>query len=216
MPTPRKGYYTADGARVPSVTTVLSRFKDSGGLIHWAWKEGSEGRDYRDSRDSAASAGTLAHAMVEASIQGLPQPTDVGYTETQFQQALKAFEAYQSWARNSRLEITHTEIQMQSEKYRFGGTPDAIGMLDGKRCLLDWKSGSVYMDALLQVAAYRMLWEENHPDEPIDGGFHIIRFGKETGDFTHRYFTELDDAWTMFQHLRAAYDFDKVLKKRAA
>lgn len=216
MPTPKKGYYTADGARVPSVTTVLSRFKDSGGLIHWAWTEGVEGRDYRDSRDAAGNTGTLAHAMVEASIQGLPLPTGTGYTAEQVSQATSAFGAYEAWARSSKLEITHTEILMQSEKYRFGGTPDAIGMLDGKRCLLDWKTGSVYMDALLQVAAYRMLWEENHPEEPIDGGFHVIRFGKDTGDFTHRYFTELDDAWQMFLHLRAAYDFDKRLKKRAA
>lgn len=36
MPTPRSGYYNANGDRVPSVTTVLSRFKDSGALIHWA------------------------------------------------------------------------------------------------------------------------------------------------------------------------------------
>lgn len=36
MPTLAQGYYTKTGKRVPSVTTVLSRFKDSGGLIHWA------------------------------------------------------------------------------------------------------------------------------------------------------------------------------------
>ena len=33
---PTQPYYV-DGKRVPSVTTVLSRFKDSGGLINWAW-----------------------------------------------------------------------------------------------------------------------------------------------------------------------------------
>lgn len=36
MPTPKQGYYTEAGKRVPSVTTVISRFKDSGALIHWA------------------------------------------------------------------------------------------------------------------------------------------------------------------------------------
>lgn len=36
MPTPTKGYYNAKGQRVPGVTTVLGRFKDSGALIHWA------------------------------------------------------------------------------------------------------------------------------------------------------------------------------------
>jgi hypothetical protein len=36
MPTPKSGYYV-DGERIPSVTTVLSRFKESGGLIYWSW-----------------------------------------------------------------------------------------------------------------------------------------------------------------------------------
>lgn len=29
--------YLIDGVRVPGVTTILSRFKESGGLIHWGW-----------------------------------------------------------------------------------------------------------------------------------------------------------------------------------
>lgn len=37
MPTPKQGYYL-DGKRVPSVTTIISRFKESGGLIHWSWQ----------------------------------------------------------------------------------------------------------------------------------------------------------------------------------
>ena len=42
MPTPRTGYHTADGTRVPSVTTILGRFKESGALIAWAGKVGYE------------------------------------------------------------------------------------------------------------------------------------------------------------------------------
>jgi hypothetical protein len=34
MPTPRAGYFLTDGMQVPSVTTVLSRFKDAGALMH--------------------------------------------------------------------------------------------------------------------------------------------------------------------------------------
>lgn len=37
MPTPREGYYLRDGTRVPGTTTVIGRFKESGGLIHWSW-----------------------------------------------------------------------------------------------------------------------------------------------------------------------------------
>ena len=42
MATPKEGYYV-DGKRVPGVTTVLGRFKESGGLIHWSWKIAFDG-----------------------------------------------------------------------------------------------------------------------------------------------------------------------------
>jgi hypothetical protein len=43
--TPKGGYFTAAGEKVPSVTTILGRFKDSGGLMFWAHKVGAEQRD---------------------------------------------------------------------------------------------------------------------------------------------------------------------------
>jgi hypothetical protein len=36
IPTPKRGYYTTSGVRVPGTTTIIGRFKESGGLIHWA------------------------------------------------------------------------------------------------------------------------------------------------------------------------------------
>jgi hypothetical protein len=83
--------------------------------------------------------------------------------------------------------------------------------------LLDYKtSNGVYSDMLIQLAAYKNLWEENRPDLPITGGCHLLRFAKERGDFAHHYFQELDDEWEQFLLFRQAYDLDKALKKRAA
>jgi hypothetical protein len=77
-------------------------------------------------------------------------------------------------------------------------------------------SSGVYRDNLLQVAAYRHLWEENNPGLKMNGGYHILRFAKEAGDFSHHFYPNLDEAWEMFLHLRAAYDLDLKLKKRAS
>lgn len=220
MPHPRKGYFNAAGDRIVGTTTILGRFKESGPLIKWAWNEGREGRELYATRDTAAEIGTAAHAMVEASIRGNdPEQAlaESGLADEHKDRARGAFRAYQTWASMSRLEIIDQEMQLVSEKYQFGGTPDAIGKVNGELCLVDWKtSNGVYSDYLLQLAAYRQLWEENHPDKPLNGGFHLCRFAKEYGDFSHHYFPELADAWEMFKHLRAAYDFDKVLRKRAA
>ena len=57
-------------------------------------------------------------------------------------------------------------------------TLDAIGRVAGERCILDWKSGEkIYPDALIQVAAYQALWNENYPDSKLGPGVHIVRIG---------------------------------------
>lgn len=214
MGTQKKGYFLSNGDRVPSVTTVISRFKDSGGLIHWAWKLGMEGKDYRKVRDEAANAGTMAHEAVEHWIHG--QPVSFEGEPDVCKRAETAFNAFLEWADQTQLNVTHTEIPMVSERYKFGGTPDAL-VIRGKRGMGDWKtSARVYPEYLVQLAAYGQLWDENHPDDPILGGFHLLRFDKEYGDFHHHYWAELDAAWHAFLHLRELYEINKELTKRAA
>src|SRR3990167_610387 len=215
MATPKKGYYTAYGSRVPGVTTILSRFKDASGIIHWAWQCGIDGKDYREVRDNAADIGTLAHSMVEAYIHKREFKPD-GYTEEQIGKAGNSFAAFLAWATDTQLIAAETEIRMVSEKYRYGGTPDVF-FIKGKRSLGDWKSSNaVYPEYICQLAAYKNLWEENHPDQPIEGGAHLIRFDKTYGDFHHHYYSDLNDAWEAFKHMRVLYDLDKILKKRVA
>jgi hypothetical protein len=212
MGRPVNGYFLADGTRVPGVTTVISRFRESGGLIHWAWGEGKAGRDYRETRDRAGDAGTMAHAAVEAWLHD--RPFEFEGDPDVCAKAKVAFGAFEEWARNTQLRVTHTELSLISEKYRFGGTLDAI-LIGNRRAIGDWKSGrSIYPEHLIQVAAYEQLWRENFPDDPITGGLHIVKFDKIHGDFVHRWWNELERAWLAFRHLRALYDIDIELKAR--
>ena len=205
-------YRLKDGTRVPSVTTVLSRFKDAGGLIHWAWTLGKEGKDYREERDRAADAGTLAHEAVEAFVHGLSPR--FGEDAEIAGKAERAYGAFREWATQTQLQVTETEVSMISEKHKFGGTMDAL-LVSGKRAVGDWKSSNaLYPEYLIQVAAYGMLWEENHPDEPITGGYHLLRFDKTYGDFTHKWWGELDTAKKAFLLMRELYELDKELKQR--
>lgn len=224
MPTPRQGYFLKDGTQVPGTTTVIGRFKDSGALLHWAFNQGKaaqrgEINSLYDKRDEAAEAGTLAHAMVEKRIDGKdPESVLVGIESEQIKtQARAAFKAYLSWESMTKLVIVEQEMQLVSEQHQFGGTPDAIGQINGELCLVDWKtSNGVYQDYLIQLAAYKHLWEEKYPDRPLTGGFHLCRFAKEHGDFAHHFYPNLDEAWEAFVLMRRLYDLDKRLKKRAA
>lgn len=221
MARPTGGYKNAAGQRVPGVTTPIGRFKDSGALLWWAFGQGKAAErgeidSLYDKRDEAADAGTLAHEMVEAHIAGEDFETVIkGKPKAIVIQAMSAFNAYLNWSQTSNLEIIAQEMPLVSEKYQFGGTPDAIGIVAGELCIVDWKtSNGVYPDYLIQMAAYKVLWEENNPKDPITGGFHLCRFSKENGDFAHHYYSELDDGWEQFKLFLKAYELDKKLKKR--
>lgn len=215
MARPYKGY-EIDGEKVPGVTTILSRFKESGALMWWAWDQGRQGLDYRASKQAAADAGTLAHDMVEHDIYGQGFDTN-GYDPETVQKASGAYAAYREWKDQTELQIAEAEVPLLSRTYLFGGTLDAI-FIKGKLALGDWKtSNGIYADYLLQLAAYEILWKENFPDRPISGGFHLLRFSKQHDpsdpiSFSHHYWSQLDVAKEQFLHLLAAYKLDKRVK----
>lgn len=86
----------------------------------------------------------------------------------------------------------------------------------GKRSLGDWKSSNgIYQDYLVQLAAYGLLWEEHYPNMPIEGGYHLVRFAKEWGDFSHHFWDELETAKRAFILMRQLWDCNEELKARA-
>ena len=222
MPHPKGGYRLKDGTRVPGVTTIIGRFKDSGALLWWAFNQGKAAErgeigSLYDKRDEAADAGTLAHLMVERHVNGEKPPALSDYPKDIVKQARQGFENYLNWAGNNRMVIVRQEMELVSEKHRFGGCPDGLAYDNQNRLvLIDWKTSAkgVYVDYLLQLAAYKVLWEETNPNQPITGGFHLCQFSRETADFHHHYWKELTEAWHQFLLFRQAYEIDKKLKQR--
>ena len=224
MPTPRAGYFLADGSKVPGTTTIIGRFKESGGLMQWAFAQGKAGKSrLYEEAEKAADIGTCVHAMIEMSIKGA-HDTEITYyvlktlTENDaVDRAWSAYHAYKKWAAGFGVQVLEQELQLVSEQYRYGGTLDAIALVGNSLALLDWKSSNaIYTDYLVQLAAYGNLWNEKFPQKRLTGGYHLLRFSKENADFAHHHYDNLDEAWRQFVLFREAYDIDKILKKRAA
>jgi hypothetical protein len=235
MPTPRLGYKAADGKKIPSVTTIL-KIKDPGALINWAYRTGREHGVLEGQGQPAPSGlyegsdilaiGTCVHSMCEAWVKGdepmlvlekaLEEET-VNDKATFRAQAASAYSAFEFWCKGTQLEIVDCEVQVISETHRYGGTLDFIGKLNNRLVLGDFKtSNGVWPEYLCQLAAYAKAYEETTGNK-IDGGYHLLRFSKENGDFGHHFYPSLDDdAWPAFLHLRALYDLNEKLKKRAA
>lgn len=207
-------YKDGSGKQVPSVTTIIGRFKDSGGLLYWANKAGLEGETLDQAREPAATAGTMAHTLVEAHLRDEPEPNLTGDGDT-IAKAKAAFATYLKWQDMSKMEFRHVEVPLVSEQYRFGGRLDAIGVIGNELVLCDFKtSNAIYADYTFQLAAYSILWCENYPDHPLVGGYHLLRFAKEEGDFSHHHWPRLEREAIAFLKMRELYDLVKDCEKR--
>jgi len=220
MATAKAGYYANDGRRLPSVTTVLSRFKDSGALIGWAHKLGLKGVDYRGVANDEAAVGTAVHEYAEALPGEVPAATLARVAEFAEEHRFsydRATKAVDAWRESARLDIQAREVPLVSETLRYGGTLDAIAGTSGWGYdeVVDYKSSKrIYADAIVQVAAYRALWNENNQEKPVRYG-RIVRFDKGTGDFEELLLSPetLDEAFELFVLYREAYDLVKRVEK---
>jgi len=222
MGRPAKGYKNEAGKRIIGVTTVGGVFGDKGAIIRAANYLGLDGKTVQDEwYTKASNIGTLGHDMFEQYLTGglsLNKGYSVDlslYANDEIAKAIVAKNSAIQWFEGSKMEIVWTEQPLVSEKMQCGGTPDALGKdHNGNHVILDWKTGGVYGSALFQVAAYKIIVEENFPEIKIEG-FHIVRFAKDTGDFVHRYYPELDEQVEAFPQMVKLYRLLQRTEKRA-
>lgn len=210
-----QAYRLSDGRRVPGVTTICNRFKDSGGLIHWAWRQGLDGLDYRETKDAAAEAGHIVHERIDAYIHNRA-PAAVTAPPAVVAAAGTGFDAFMDWATQVGLNVVETETPLISEEHGYGGTFDAIARVGGRLVLFDWKTGGgVYAEYIWQVAAYRQLLRERGKLGADIESAQLIRFGKVHADFHHHMFPSsvLDMGWACFRSMLSVYPLDAELRK---
>lgn len=228
---PTQPYLNAKGERVPGVTTVIGANlgwnKDA--LKLWANREGLAGREMRrdwggSTMERAANIGTAAHGMIEAHVLGLDVEAGAAALLAKLcpedqTKARRGFQNFLRWYSTSQLRVTRTEFPFVDEEYQFGGCPDALieqpSMTEGEpveETIGDWKSSKgTYADHFIQVAAYvvgaeRFLTKERgHPVRLA--GAHVIRVGKDTGVFSHKYWSrdDLELGWSAFTRLRGLH-----------
>lgn len=222
MPTPKFGY-TVAGQKVPSVTTILNRFKKSEELIDWAHRLGLAGKSHHDERDAAMAVGTCVHSCIDLAVAGEPIPPSIAHDNkvrpTDIQLARNAYAAWCEWRDTNKPTFEETEVGLVSEQHLYGGTFDAICTIAGKRVLMDWKtSNRIYNDYYCQLFAYDILVTENGlPPADLVG---VLRLDKNkrkyeekiietTGDKADKYrkaFLKLREAYEALKDAGALYN----------
>ena len=197
--------YKIDNKKVPSVTTILGRFKNATGLLIWANQIGLKGQLYQDELKKAGDIGTALHDLAEIHIK------EEYYELPEDKKVRNCFNQFLEWWDNNNYKVTWTEKHFCSEKYLYGGTPD---LLVNENILVDFKtSKGIYSDYLVQGSAYAKLIEENE-NRKIDK-FIICRFPKDNSQTEIKEFSkeDLDNAFSYFKLLRKAFDLDKQINK---
>ncbi len=158
-----RSYVLKDGVVIPSVTEILGKEVPGDRLAESAANLTGQGIIYRDHWSWLAEIGTLTHSLVFHHLMG--STADIGsYSQEQIDIAENCLLAFMDWEKAHDLEIIFCEQPMVSEIYGFGGTPDIGGILDGITSVLDVKTGArIYPNQWYQLAAYKILAEENHP-----------------------------------------------------
>ena len=204
---PKTDYFTADGTRVPGVTTIIGVLsKDQ--LIHWAWKCGMDGKDYRNVRDEKGSIGTLCHHIIEAYLKG-EHADYAGFPSAVVDKAENAALAYFEWEQQHTVEPIIVEPHLVSE-LGFGGTPDCLAKVDGAVTLLDFKtSAGIYENYYIQLAAYdHLLRDYGYAPEAHT----ILRIGREEDEgFEVQQVGNLDSYWQIFTHCLGIYQTRRLL-----
>jgi hypothetical protein len=199
-------YRLEDGTIVPGVTTVLG-ILNKPPLIKWANNLGLQGIDSSKYVDEKAAIGTLAHQMIAAYLRN--EETDTSeYSKVQIDQAENAVLSFFEWEKTHYIEPVFVEEPIVSQQYKFGGTIDCLGKINGSLCLLDFKTSSgVFPEMLVQVAAYNQLLTEQ--GYKIDRSF-ILRVGRTSDEgFEERLVNHLDKRWLIFQHCLEIYQLQK-------
>jgi len=211
-------YKNKAGQRLQGATTIKSQNIGwgKGGLLYWANQQGRDGKTLNEARDTATISGTIAHYLVECSLTNAPVKLNPLWSQENIDKANVAYQNYQTWCKQFSFEPIAVEPNLVSEEWQYGGTPDVIGKVLGELCVIDWKTGKTYEDLFLQLAAYKVLWEENNPTMPIIGGFHVLRMPKneDVPSFHHSHWRVLAaEAWEAFECALKLGKIQKQLKQ---
>ena len=118
-------------------------------------------------------AGTDRHLATELWDQGILDESSLD------ENTGPALDAWKKFLDHSGFAIEEIEVRCFSESLLYAGTIDRVGVLDGKRTILDIK-GSAYLPTYpLQLWLYKIAWEEVTGDR-IENlvSVHLLRSGK--------------------------------------
>jgi len=179
-------YYLIKGVRYSRVTRINSII-DKPELRAWYQKTGAV--KAKEILKTRSSFGSTVHKLIEITLLG----NEISENYDSF--ILESINIFNKWLTKNKLLPQSLEQHLWSDKYKYAGTCDFIGICNNKFVIGDWKtSKGIYPEYWLQLSAYVMAFEEQ-TGLKLDGAFILqirdgeYRFEEKTRDDLIKLFT---------------------------
>lgn len=156
----KRQYVTPSNSVYPSVTTILSSFKNEG-LEKWKQAVGEE--KAKEICDAAATSGTFFHKLVEKYFEG----EEINLTPDS--RGVILFKSFRTIL--PKIEPLALELPLWSDRLKTAGRADCVGFYEGKLSLIDFKTSrktkkaNLIENYFLQATIYSlMLYEQTKID----------------------------------------------------
>lgn len=169
-------YYFLNETYLPSVTSILGEASPVPYGLKAFWQNNTKEEADQIFND-AGEFGTKMHEAYEKLLKGEELDLMKDYPSDKEKKALVAFI---DWFRHYKPTEYQAEQSVASWKYKYAGTLDFVGMINGERWLIDFKtSNAIHMSHQLQALAYKQAYEESY-------GIKIDRVGILRTGTTHK------------------------------
>ncbi|MFW9990731.1 MAG: hypothetical protein ACFFD4_01605 [Candidatus Odinarchaeota archaeon] len=175
-------YYNEDLGKFPSVSTVLKTMPEGEGLKIWKENLASKGIDPDERLQYTAVRGTTIHYLITKHLadESSQEPPPLEFSSEEEQQLFEELNRTNDFSREvSRSYLIFVdkfiydhdlkavknglEFKVLSQKYKYAGTVDILGYLDGKLTLIDIKTSRRVRDKHeIQAWAYYQALFETH------------------------------------------------------
>jgi len=152
-------FYWINGVFAPSVTGILDATMPVPFGLKMFWQTNTK-QEADQIFEDAGLLGTKMHDAFEKLLHGLQLNVLKDYPTEREKKILMAFE---DWFKAYTPSNFQPEQIVASKKFKYAGTLDFVGKIDGKVWLIDFKTSSgVRLSHKLQVLAYKQAYEESY------------------------------------------------------
>ena len=172
-------------------------------------------------KNEAADIGSMIHQWVSDYVKAISEKKTP--PKRPINKEMKAaIDGFFKWAKKSQLKIIKSEQKLYHDKWGYAGTLDLEGIVEGKRTVIDLKTGNrLYPEAFLQAAAY-LKAREQETGKKYPGGVIIVRLSKKVEEagkviiepFEVEKDEEVELHFKAFLNCLSLYRWQAIMRKR--